>query len=52
MASIEFEEPADACDYRTFYRRDGSTFRARVYDCGSTTCRYSASYIPPQGQQQ
>ena len=48
MTSVEFEEPTDACSFVSVMRPDGSVYRFKSHDCGSKTCRYSASYVPPR----
>lgn len=34
------------CEWRTFRRKDGSTYRKKIQDCGSSNCIYSSNYIP------
>ncbi|KAK1973572.1 hypothetical protein LZ30DRAFT_610415 [Colletotrichum cereale] len=38
----------DNCEWITKRRNDGSTYRTKLSDCGSTKCKYSDSYVPPQ----
>ncbi|KIJ41825.1 hypothetical protein M422DRAFT_31629 [Sphaerobolus stellatus SS14] len=40
--------PINRCTWRTFWRPDGSFYRAPVVDCGHSTCKSSKSYIPPK----
>ena len=50
MASVEIKEPTNQCDFKTGYRTDGSRYTYKDRDCGSTTCKYSSSYVPPPAQ--
>jgi len=48
MASVEINEPTNACDFRTGTRTDGSRYTYKASDCGQATCKYSTNYVPPQ----
>ena len=37
----------DGCEWRTMYRKDGSSYRKRTSDCQDSTCKWSDSYVPP-----
>jgi len=44
MAAIEIKGPRNACVFTTCQHRDGTVYRLRIWECGSTTCRYSDNY--------
>jgi len=47
MALLQEEKLVNYCDFRTRRRKDKTTYRVRIQDCGKTTCRYSDSYVEP-----
>ncbi|KAK3391221.1 hypothetical protein B0H63DRAFT_133565 [Podospora didyma] len=46
MAVSEFTPPVNGCEWITKYRNDGTSYRAKISDCGQTDCKWSSNYIP------
>ena len=42
------QPPVSKCKFVMVKRMDGSTYRWKPSDCGSSACKYSSSYIPPK----
>jgi hypothetical protein len=47
MAPTPHQQPVNYCNFRTRYRADGSPYRVKINDYGSTNCPYSVNYVPP-----
>jgi len=47
MAYVQKEQLVNASDFRTGTRTDGSKYVYKINDCGSTDCKYSVNYVPP-----